>query len=144
MSASLTLVDVNFSLVEARVDASMLEAHGIFAHSPCEFVAVQPHLMMAHGGLPLWVPASQAEDARALLAAGAAADIGPPPPRRRVLEGLAGAILFLNAGVTTSGPADAYSQLARTGPLALFLVALALLTAPELWAGLLLGMIAIY
>ena len=133
MDADLSLVDVHYSLVEARVARSMLDAHGIYAHAPSEFVAVSPHLMIAHGGLPLWVPASQAEDARLLLKAADDTDIGPPPPRRRVLEALSGAIVFMWSGIPP-GPSQAggHSQLPLLGPLACTLLAMVALTSEDL------------
>lgn len=126
-------MDVHYSLAEARVARSMLDAHGIYAHAPSEFVAVNPHLMIAHGGLPLWVPSSQAADARLLLKAGADTDIGAPPPRRRVLEALSGAIVWIWSGIPPGpSPAAGHSQLPLLGPLACVLLVLAVLMSEDL------------
>lgn len=54
MGGRLRLLTTCFSIVEARICVSKLDAYGVYALAPLQFVTVHPHLMIMHGGVPVW------------------------------------------------------------------------------------------
>lgn len=104
MDDRLVTLTVYYSLVEARICVSMLEAHGIFVLAPTELANDAPHLMTALGGIPVMVIGRDYEAAKALLAdVETRADSEPPPPARpflqRIWEATVGALVLLVAGL---------------------------------------------
>jgi hypothetical protein len=100
MDDRLVTLTVHYSLIEARICVSMLEAHGIFALAPTELANNAPHLMTALGGIPVMVIGRDYEAARALLAdVETRAESEPPPPARPILrrlwDAMVGALVLL-------------------------------------------------
>lgn len=137
MSSRLELLTVCFSIVEARVGVSMLEAHGLIVLAPMEFVTVSPDYMIACGGIPVWVAGGDLADARELLAVVKAEPMESPPRRWRALEAVAGVIILSHGVPPMPTPPDGRSQLKYTGPLAALLLGSGLL----LFDGQLLGIL---
>lgn len=137
MQGGLVLLTVFHSLIEARVAVSKLEAYGVFACAPFEFVSVNPHLMTAHGGAKVFVRSADFAIARDLLSDTVAAAV-PPHPRRRWLEGLAGLVLLTHSVPPMPAPPDGRSQLRYAGPLAIALIVVHTLAMPEFLMGILL------
>lgn len=127
MGGRLRLLTTCFSIVEARICVSKLDAYGVYALAPLQFVTVHPHLMIMHGGVPVWVLEQDLETAQALYAA-IEDDDATDAPRRRVLEGISGALLVWFYGVPP-GPSPAFgrSQLWFSGPAVIVTVLLLIL-----------------
>ncbi|PRD43981.1 hypothetical protein C5748_09060 [Phyllobacterium phragmitis] len=68
MDRELVTVTVYYSLIEAKICVSMLQAHGIYAFAPTEVANNAPHMMIAFGGIPVMVIDSDYEAAKDLLA----------------------------------------------------------------------------
>lgn len=104
MDDKLVTLTVYYSLIEARICVSMLEAHGIFALAPTELGNNAPHLMTALGGIPVMVIGRDYEVARALLAdVETRAGSEPPPPGKtflqRIWDATIGALVLLVTGL---------------------------------------------
>lgn len=132
MSAGLRLLTTYFSIIEARICLSKLDAYGVYALAPLAVVSVAPHWMTMHGGVPVWVFEQDLEAARALLAA-VEEEGTPKAPRRRILEGISGVLLIFFFGLPPGpSPAFARSQLWFSGTMAVVLALIAFLHASQL------------
>lgn len=122
MDDRLVTLTVYYSLIEARICVSMLEAHGIFALAPTELANNAPHLMTALGGIPVMVIGRDYEAARALLAdVETRAESEPPPPARPILrrlwDAMVGALVLLVAGLPRADPPQGRAQAGWRGGL---------------------------
>lgn len=67
MASDLVTLTYYYSIIEAKICVSMLQAHGIYAFAPTEMAGNSSHYMAALGGIPIMVVQSDYEDAKALL-----------------------------------------------------------------------------
>lgn len=112
-----------YSVVEAKVCVSMLEAHGIYACAPMEFVSITSNYMTAHGGIQIAVVDTDYEIARMLLDAARELPVDQRPKRRRVSEGICGALILIAFGVAPAPtPAFGHSQLRFQAVIATFVL----------------------
>ncbi|MGH7004678.1 MAG: hypothetical protein ACREIP_12080 [Alphaproteobacteria bacterium] len=68
MQGKLVILTVYYSIIEARICVSMLQAYGIYAFAALELPGNAPHLMTTLGGIEVKVVDSDLEAAKALLA----------------------------------------------------------------------------